>query len=219
MSADDMLFSGGWPGHLQRTLEALIGHGVTVMYHNGAEGDQRPVARPDSGGSSWERAERYGRELALEAHRVFEHISLRTDVCFSYHLQPIRLPNREVHADYLQTGGKEYGLAKEVISRLLSKLIPSETCSGSLRLGDLVIVGVPGELTADLGLEITRRTAEITGARFPTIGGLANEWVSYILSRKEYERGGYEASMSFFGPSLGETIAEGAIGGVKRLPK
>ena len=46
MGAEDMLFSGGWPGHLQRTLEALIGQGVTVMFYNGAEGDQSPVPPP-----------------------------------------------------------------------------------------------------------------------------------------------------------------------------
>src|SRR5882762_624222 len=40
MSEDDMLFSGDWPGHLQRTMEALIGQGATVMFYNGAEGDQ-----------------------------------------------------------------------------------------------------------------------------------------------------------------------------------
>lgn len=219
MSAEDMMFSGGWPGHLQRTLEALIDRGVTVMYYNGAEGDQRPIARPNSGGSSWERAERYGRELALEAHRAFGRVRPRADVSFAYHRQPIKLPDRTVHPDYLRTGGKEYGLTGEIMNRLLSTITPPETYSGSLRLGDLVIVGVPGELTAELGLQIKKRARELTGASFPTIGGLANEWVSYILSREEYARGGYEASVSFYGPTLGETIVEGAVAGVQRLRK
>ena len=64
MDEEDMLFSGDWPGHLQRTLEALIGQGITAMFYNGAEGDQSPTPPADAG-SNWERAERYGREMAI----------------------------------------------------------------------------------------------------------------------------------------------------------
>ena len=49
MSGEDMLFSGDWPGHLQRTIESLIGEGVTAMYYNGAEGDQAPLGRAGRG--------------------------------------------------------------------------------------------------------------------------------------------------------------------------
>ena len=39
------------------------------------------------------------------------------------------------------------------------------------------------------------------------IGGLANEWISYILTEDQYVNGGgYEASISFYGPKLGEII-------------
>ncbi|PYJ06603.1 MAG: hypothetical protein DME25_06250, partial [Verrucomicrobia bacterium] len=73
MDAEDMLFSGDWPGHLQRTVEALIGQRATVLYYNGAEGDQSPVPPPDAG-SRWERAERYGREMGILAWRVWEKL-------------------------------------------------------------------------------------------------------------------------------------------------
>jgi neutral ceramidase len=43
MDEEDMMFSGGWPGHLQRTLEALIGQGVVAMFYNGV-GDWSPSA-------------------------------------------------------------------------------------------------------------------------------------------------------------------------------
>ncbi len=33
MSGEDMQFSGDWPGHLQRTVESLVGGGVTAMYY------------------------------------------------------------------------------------------------------------------------------------------------------------------------------------------
>lgn len=217
MAAENMLFSGGWPGHLQRTLESLIGEGVTVMYYNGAQGDQSPVSRPDSGPSRWERAEKYGRELALVCRQSWKTTVTERDVAFGYHLQPFSLPERTAHRDFMQTGGSEYGLSKLLMSELLPRLFPENSASGSLRLGELVIVGVPGEAAAELGLTIKARTREITGAQHAVIGGLANEWVSYILSAEEYERGRYEASISFYGAKLGETVVAAAVEGVKQL--
>jgi neutral ceramidase len=87
----------------------------------------------------------------------------------------------------------------------------------SLRLGDLVIVGVPGEMAASLGLQIKAEIGRVTGVPYPAIGGLADVWASYILPADEYERGGYEASMSFYGAKLGETIVAGVIEGAKKL--
>jgi hypothetical protein len=86
MSEDDMLFSGDWPGHLQRTLESLIGQGVVAMYCNGAEGDQSPTPRENSGESHWERAERYGRDLGVLAWKQWEKTSTTRNVPFAYHL-------------------------------------------------------------------------------------------------------------------------------------
>lgn len=98
-------------------------------------------------------------------------------------------------------------------------LFPSKAASGSLRLGDLVIVGIPGEMTAELGLDIRQRVREITGVAHVSIGGLANEWISYILSVEQYKVGGYEASVSFYGADLGRCIVEGAVAGVKNLKR
>ncbi|MEX0641772.1 MAG: neutral/alkaline non-lysosomal ceramidase N-terminal domain-containing protein [Pirellulales bacterium] len=218
MSEREMLFSGDWPGHLQRTVEALVGEGVTAMYYNGAEGDQAPAGRPDSGDSPWERAERFGLELGLVATDVWRKTDTARDVDFDFHLQTIQLPERRWHPDFMSTGGKEYGMSEAIMGDLLSKLVPSETTSGSIRLGELVIVGIPGEMAAELGLRVKSETKAATGARQAVIGGLANEWISYILTADSYIRGsGYEASMSFYGPELGDRLMKTAVAGAAHL--
>ena len=58
---------------------------------------------------------------------------------------------------------------------------PAITSIRTVRIGDLLIVGAPGELTAGLGLQVKNVLIE-NGIKYPTIGGLANEWISYILS-------------------------------------
>jgi hypothetical protein len=209
MDAQDMMFSGDWPGHLQRTIEALIGRGVTVMFYNGAEGDQSPVP-PDST-SNWERAERYGREMGIIAWRSWEKIRPQEVRVFDYRTDTITLPQRQPHPDFMKTGGKEYGLNEPMMKDFLQRLVPTQTHSTCLRMGDLVILGVPGEMAADLGLAAKSKVAQITGVSCVTIGGLADEWVSYILPAEEYRKGGYEASMSFYGETLGNTLVEGII--------
>jgi len=217
MGAEHMLFSGGWPGYLQRGLENRIGQGVNVLFYNGAEGDQSPIARPNAPTDRYEVAQQYGEGLADEAHEVWARTQTQRDVAFRFQLQKIDLPRRRGHPDFMKTGGAEYGLNETLLEKLLPLMFPATTASGSVQLGDLVIVGVPGEMTAELGLEVKRRAAKATGAQHVAIGGLANEWVSYILSAAQYAQGGYEASVSFYGAELGQCIVDGAIAGVEKL--
>jgi hypothetical protein len=210
MDEEDMLFSGDWPGHLQRTMEALIGQGVTAMFYNGAEGDQSPVPPVDCD-SNWERAERYGREMGIIAWRAWEKIQPADTKAFAYHTEAISLPKRQWHADFMKTGGAEYGLNEANMQAFVEQLVPSETRITCLRLGELVILGVPAELAAQLGLEAKVKARQTTGASCVAVGGLANEWISYALAPQEYAKGGYEASVSFYGEPLGTILVEGAV--------
>jgi hypothetical protein len=111
----------------------------------------------------------------------------------------------------MKTGGEEYGIDKNTVKIVMNILGPSEVGLGAVRIGDLLISGVPGEMTAELGIKV-KKSLKINGIKHVAIGGLANEWISYILSRNQYINGeGYESSMSFYGPDLGEIISNEMI--------
>jgi hypothetical protein len=186
------------------------------MYYNGAEGDQSP-APPADAVSNWERAERYGRDMGIQSFRVWEKIQPHEVKEFSWHTESITLPKPAWHPEFMKTGGAEYGLNETIIQGLLDALQPTQTRSTAFRLGDLVILGVPGEMAAELGLEIKSKARSVTGASNITIGGLADEWVSYILPADEYRKGGYEASVSFYGETLGITMVQGILRTAQRL--
>ncbi len=96
---------------------------------------------------------------------------------------------------------------------------PAEVGLGAIRIGDLIISGVPGEMTAVLGIKI-KSSLKSGGVKQVAIGGLADEWISYILSRDQYINGeGYESSVSFYGPDLGDLITNQVIGGALTLTK
>ena len=112
---------------------------------------------------------------------------------------------------FMKTGGEEYGLNEKTVKIVMDVLGPNEVGMGAVRIGDLIISGIPGELTAVLGQRV-KNTIKQKGVKYVAIGGLANEWIGYILSRDQYLYGeGYESSMSFYGPDFGEAISSGAI--------
>ena len=205
----DMLVSAEWPGYLQTELENLIGEEVIVMYYNGAVGDQSPLHK--SKGNGYEKIQEYGKIIAEKAFKVYKDIVPKTENELFFSYQNIDLPKKAVHPDFMQTGGTEYGLNEQIVTAIMDAIGPQNVGMGSLRIGDLVVVGIPGELIAELGLKIKQSLKNDT-VKHVVIGGLANEWISYILTEDEYvNRGGYEASMSMYGPGLGEIITTTAI--------
>ena len=60
----------------------------------------------------------------------------------------------------------------------------------------------PGEPCAELGLELKKR--------YPGswVLGLANDHLGYFLTEDEYQKGGYERKVSFYGPKMGPWLVE-----------
>ncbi len=214
MDEYDMWVSGGWPGYLQRELEDWIGEDVVAMYYNGAEGDQSVITI--KGRSHYEKAECYGRLIAQKTLDVYTNIKPASNTSFGFVSREIRLPDKIPHPTFMQTGGAEYQLTKENIQGLLNQLFPSVTYLTAMQLGELVIVGAPGEMIAELGIGIKKELKK-NGINYPVIGGLANEWISYILTEDEYSQGGYETSVSFYGPGFGELIQREMIQTAKAI--
>jgi len=209
IGAADMLVSAEWPGYLQTEMENLIGNGVTVMYYNGAEGDQSPVY--DKVVDPYEKIQVYGKMIAEKALNVYHTVRPGTESRLAYRYETIDLPKQIAHPDFMKTGGAEYGMDGQSTAVIMAAIGPEKVGIGSVRIGDLVIVGIPGEMTAELGIAV-KQSLKNSRTKYVAIGGLANEWISYILAEDKYlNGGGYESSVSFYGPGLGEIMKTAAI--------
>lgn len=83
-------------------------------------------------------------------------------------------------------------------------------------LGDIALVGVPGEFFTLLGQEIKRRSPY----RYTYVFELANDYVGYIPDAKGFDRGGYQVwtgQHSFLAKGSGEIIVNEAVGLLERL--
>jgi hypothetical protein len=79
-----------------------------------------------------------------------------------------------------------------------------------IRLGEIALVGIPGEMFAALGLEIRRRSP----FRWTYVIGLANDTLGYLGNREAYELGGYQLWAGMHSPSApgtGEAMVEQAL--------
>jgi neutral ceramidase len=86
----------------------------------------------------------------------------------------------------------------------------------ALQIGDMAIVGVPGEFFTVLGQEIKRRSP----FRYTYVFELANDYVGYIPDRQSFDRGGYQVWTglhSFLERGTGEAIVSEAIDLLARL--
>lgn len=79
-----------------------------------------------------------------------------------------------------------------------------------IRVGDVAIVGVPGELFTLLGLEIERRSP----FRYTIVTAIANDYIGYLPDRQAFEYGGYQTWVglqSLAEKGTGEAIVDAAV--------
>lgn len=76
-----------------------------------------------------------------------------------------------------------------------------------LRVGNLYIVAIPGELTTMSGRRMRRAVEEAVRENQPdgsdphvVIAGLSNVYTHYIATYEEYQRQRYEAASTLYGP-------------------
>jgi len=77
-------------------------------------------------------------------------------------------------------------------------------------LGDIALVGVPGELFTELGIQIKRRSP----FRHTYVVGLSNDYIGYIPDERAFDLGGYQVWTgfhSFVDRGTGESIVNQAV--------
>jgi neutral ceramidase len=201
MGADNMLVSAEWPGVLQREMENELS-GATVLYTNGAEGDQAP--RADDTAEGFDRVERFGRRLAEQATRLVRSIETRPGLAIAYARATPDLPPLQFSPGAAQD---ERFTALEPAARAA---LPRKAELGLLRIGNVALIGLPGEPLCEVGQAVEARIRE-TGFENAITLGLANDYVGYIVNAKEYAHGGYEVdARSYYGPGLGDFMADQA---------
>jgi len=217
--------SADYFGYFNRLIQQMRGETFTAALSNGACGDINNVdvkggLRPDN--RNYQHTERVAAKVAAAALWAWNGMAFAQDAPVGAAMEEVVLARRPVsEADLARareiverkTGTmEERGFAHHILRTAgLPERLP--TWVQALRVGDLGMVGIPGELFVALGLEIKRRSP----FKQTCVIELANDTVGYLPTQKSFEEGGYEVVSSPYAPGAGEQLVEVAVGLLERL--
>jgi neutral ceramidase len=213
-------YAADYPYYLAKRLKREHGDGFVSLFGNGTCGDINHVDvthdRPQKGHGE---AERIGNTLAGTVIDGLPKLRAVEDV-------QLAVASQTVIADTPQYSTERVEQAKRDMAKIGTRETPFleqvETCrilniaerGGKLPLevqairiaDDVAIVGLPGEVFVELGLEIKRASPFAT----TLVIELANDDPAYIPTKKAFAEGSYETVNSCVTPGAGEALVEAA---------
>jgi len=171
--------SADYPGYTAQVIEQA--EGGICLFALGTAGDMNPIRINRTNPRV-----QIGKALGGEVLRRIQFVSTSGEVTLDAMRKPVRLAiKKDLPSDrVLQADKARKTLTTEV---------------QALRIGDIYILGLPGEVLVEIGLEIKRQA----GIENLFVVSLANDAVGYVCPRRAYKEGGYE-------PGSGTDLAEGA---------
>lgn len=231
MGYQNLLFSADFPGAARSTLRKIFPDTV-FMYTNGASGDvSTRFTRRDQ---SFNEVERMGRILAGETLILMQTIICQPTAKLSGQVTPMELRFRhfpppedarrelerlQTDLEALKATGAAHGDIRRAITRvegatgqaLMAKELAGKSLNESqiqvLEVGDLTLVGVPGE-------PFTLTVLEIKGERLGTytaVVSYANDYQGYFPDANSIADGDYEALISPYGADVSESLRQAAL--------
>jgi neutral ceramidase len=167
--------SADYPAFVTRVVEQAEG-GVS-LFLLGLAGNTVPIQRGANG------CEQIGKAVGAEAVRKLQFVGTTDDVRLSGMCRQAAFPIKKA-----PSGKADEGAAQPITTEIQV-----------LRLGDIYILGLPGEVLVEVGMEIRKKT----GIDKLLIATVANDAIGYVCHSQAYDQGGYE-------PGAATTLAKGA---------
>jgi hypothetical protein len=201
LGSENLSMSGDYPGALEHSLEQE--NGTIALFTAGAVGDQTAhppeVKTRNPENTRMERAAAMGRILSERVQQAIDQDTwIDCGGVDSFRI-PVYLPPTQVRVT------NHYRLP----SFFSSLFFDSVSSLQALRLGKQVLLGVPADLSSQIGLEI-KEYGKGLGLRVLIIG-FANDYVGYIIPLESYKKGSYAGRMSFNGPHMDQYFREMAF--------
>lgn len=215
--------SGDFFGESMAALERMLGEPAIVLCTNGAAADVDPTLEmPFWGPRDDSSALRLGDIFAAQVLECLERIEVRDESIVTAVRRPVDLPVRPEWIRLLSeerermqqefTGSSD--LCPAIISALSERVIHTEV--QAVRLGDLVLVGFPGEVFTDTALKLKSEDRE----RNVAVIELANDFVGYLAPATAFKEGGYEVGVHFWGrvtPDAERLLLAEAVAAIEEL--
>jgi neutral ceramidase len=217
-----------FPGYLERSLKRFVGPDFVSCFGNGPCGDINHVDVADPRAQKGEgEAERIGNSLGRQIVDLLPLLKPLQQTRLSVASTEVRVPLQEysperiaqARRDMEKIGTRELSFLHQVEAYKVTDLQSRKSKAlllevQAFRLNrDIAIVGLPGEVFAELGLAIKK------GSPFKNtmVIELSNEAIGYVPTEKAFREGSYEIVNSRVKPGGGEMLVEAALRLLKKL--
>ena len=170
--------SADYPAYATDVVEQV--EGGICLFSLGLAGNTVPVVR------GIKPREKIGKALGGEALRRLQMVTTTSSVTLKTLSKEIKFPTKKVPLP------NEKADDDKTIDYVTTEI-------QVLRLGDIYILGLPGEILVEVGLDIKKRA----GLENLFIVTVSNDTIGYVCHGRAYEEGGYE-------PVSGTNLAKGA---------
>ncbi|MBL7189302.1 MAG: neutral/alkaline non-lysosomal ceramidase N-terminal domain-containing protein [Phycisphaerae bacterium] len=192
---DDWFYSisADFPGQTTRLVEQA--EGGICLFTPGTSGNIVPLKRGKQARLQ------IGKAIAGEAIRRLQFVPTTDEIEIEAMTTEVTMPLKpDLSPDRIMDAGAE------------KKHLTTEF--QILRLGDVYILGLPGEVLVEIGLEIKQRA----GVEKLLVIALANDPIGYVCPGKAYDEGGYESGTGTnLAKGAGEIMVEQALDLISRI--
>ncbi|MFA7159345.1 MAG: neutral/alkaline non-lysosomal ceramidase N-terminal domain-containing protein [Kiritimatiellia bacterium] len=236
LAGDNWLYSADFPGYLSEAFSKMCARGrrLCVPYFNGCCGNINHIDHADPlQGRGYQMTQRIGYMLAAAAQEALAGavaigagpIAVSSTIVRARRLKiSAKLLNWSAKVLQAEAARKTRGQVDGVpdvfyatIYREMSAVQDQDDRIEvmAIRIGDLAIVGLPGEIFCEFGLKIKKKSP----ARHTLVIELANGAAGYFPVKQAFRSGGHGATpgTTLYRPGTGEQLADAALGQLKKL--
>jgi hypothetical protein len=234
LAGDNWLYSADFPGQLSAALRRIQGDDFLTLFLNGCCGNVNHVDyHNQQQGRGYGMIERVGYMLAAAAAQA-----IRTRVPLAG--DDIAVATDMVVLERMPVSPDEYDRCRRLLDDLRKQPLPGQVDGlpeaffadlrlqmhavqhepdhvevMTIRVGDMAVVGLPGEVFCEFGLELKRRSP----TSHTLVVELANDAIGYLPTRESFAQGGYEVTVgsTLYAPGAGERLADAAAAQLQRL--
>jgi len=182
---DERLYSADYPGYTAKIFESLPEKPI-LLFTNGAIGDI--FLKLYNG--TFADAEKIGFALGNGIKKLLPKIKYHNQVCISSRRSYVKPTLRD-------------DISPSVNLKMIDKRLEIQV----LGINDIRLIGIPGELFVELGLEIKKKSLY----QKTLIIGCANGSNLYFPTRNAYKEGGYETRVCYYKTGVGELIRDTVV--------
>ena len=185
---DNYQLTGDWPASAARHFKKLAGKNIVVAVTAGASADINPIYGP---GNDFNEVEAVGYHAGNEAWKAIAQTKTSSVKSLKFIKSNLNFPGKKTGKDQFPPSSYEAGPDVEI--RLTG-----------LKVGDVVLCGISGELMTEMGMEIKKRSPYPSTIIITHCNGSSG----YICTDKAFTEGGYEVKVSHLMPGIEKPLVQ-----------